>query len=386
MGHAILSPSSASRWMACTPSAQLEAKEPYSSSVYADEGTLAHRLNELMIEHRLGRILEKEYKKKLKEIEAHELYTGEMADHCENFVVYVLELFHSLPQGPILYTEEKVDLSKWVPKGFGTVDIRIIFDGTLYVIDYKHGKGVPVFADKNKQLMLYSLGAYDEMEALYNINTISMTVYQPRIENIDTFEMSVTDLLAWSENELIPKAKQAFEGDGDFVPGEHCRFCRIKAKCTALAEHNLQLAKDNFADEIDPRLLTPEQTADILKKADFFEKWLKAVEDYALDQAVNNGVQWPGMKLVEGISRRKIEDEIGATSALVKAGCRNEDIYKVELQGITALTKLLGKTDFEKVVGEFVVKPPGKPVLVLESDKRQPYGGADRAKAAFANE
>lgn len=385
--HAILSPSSASRWLVCTPSAQLEAKEPYSESVYADEGSLAHRLNELMINYRLGKILEKQYKKKLKEIEAHELYTGEMYDYCENFVVYVLELFNSLPKGALLFTEEKIDLSKWVPQGFGTVDIRIVYDRILHVIDYKHGKGVPVFADKNKQLMLYSLGAWEEMSHLFEIDDIKMTIYQPRIENIDTFEMKAVDLVKWADTELKEKAALAYDGKGSFVVGDHCRWCRVKAKCKALADYNLELAKNVFAEDINPVLLTPEETVEILKKEKFFTDWLNAVTEYALDQAVNHGAQWPGMKLVEGLSRRVYADEEKVVTALIKKGFTTDDIYKpLAVKGITDITKLLGKTDFEKVVGEYVIKPPGKPVLVPETDKRPAYGATERAKQAFENE
>ena len=383
--HAVLSPSSASRWLTCTPSAQLEAQEPYSESVYADEGTLAHRLCELLINHKLGRVLTKDYKKRIKEIESHELYTGEMADHCEGFAVYVLELYNSLPKGSVLLTEERIDLTKWVPEGFGTVDIRIIADKKCYVVDFKYGKGVPVFADNNKQLMLYSLGAYEELSHLYSIDKMVMTIYQPRIDNISSYEMFAGDLLAWANHELLLKATAAYEGKGEFVPGDHCRWCRIKPKCKALADYNLNLAKIAF-EKSDPKLLTPEETVDILSKEKFFTDWLSAVADYALDQAVNHGVQWPGMKLVEGRSVRQYGDEEKIVSVLVQNGMNTVDLYNMKLKGITDMTKLLGKADFERLLSDYIIKPAGKPVLVPESDKRPAFSATERAQQVFKDE
>lgn len=386
-GHAVLSPSSASRWLACTPSARLEAELPQNNSVYADEGTLWHRLSELIIKKRTGRILDKVYKKELKAIQADELYTGEMQDHAEGFATYILEMFNSYKGSAILFTEDQVDLTRWVPDGFGTVDIRMIAGNALTIIDGKYGKGVPVFADQNKQLMLYALGAYEEMAHLYDIRTVKMIVYQPRIENVSTYELPAEKLLLWAELELVRKAKAAYEGTGDFVPGAHCQFCKVKPTCKALASYNLDLAKEVFKDDVNPVLLTPEEIAEVLKREKFFTDWLTAVSDYALDRAVNHGVSWPGMKLVEGISRRKITDEDKAANALLTAGLSPNVYYKpAELKGITDLTKLLGKSDFEKIVGPFIHKPPGKPVLVPETDKRAAFSSADRAKEAFVNE
>lgn len=388
MSHAVLSPSSASRWLKCAPSAQLEAREPYSTSSYADEGTLAHRLAELIIQYKLGRILQKEYKKKVKEIEADELYTGEMADYCEGFAVYVLELFNSMASlDPVLYTEERVHLDKWVPSGFGTVDIQIIADGWLHIIDLKYGKGVPVFADDNAQLKLYALGAYEDMRSMYKIDNITMTIYQPRIDNVSSWQTTPEALNRWADEVLVPGAKLAFDGGGEFVPGDHCKFCKIKGKCKALATFNLELAKKAFADDVDPAILSPEDVAEILQKEKFFTDWLNAVVEYALDQAINHGASWPGMKLVEGRSIRQYIDEERVVSKLVKDGGLNSaDLYNMKIKGITDMTKLLGKADFERLLADLIHKPPGKPVLVAESDKRPAFGAADRAKNAFVNE
>lgn len=379
MSHAILSPSSSERWLTCAPSAQLEAKEPYSTSVYADEGTLAHRLCELIILHKLGKMLNKAFTKSLKEIEAHELYTGEMYDYCDGFAVFVLEKFNSIPNAHI-FTEDKVDLTRWIPQGFGTVDIRIIGGNILHIIDFKYGKGVPVFAEDNSQLKVYALGAYEEMAHIFNIEEVQMTIYQPRIDSVTSHVMYAKELLEWAETVLVPGAKLAYEGGGEFVPGAHCGFCRVKHKCKALAAKNLELAKQAFKE---PAFLSPEEIADIAKQEKAFTDWITSVTDYALDQAVNHGVEWPGMKLVEGRSVRKYSDEENAATALIKTGLNAAEIYNIKLKGITDMTKLLGKSDFEKVLGDFIIKPPGKPTLAPIEDKRPPYASSDRAKEAF---
>lgn len=383
MSHAVLSPSSAGRWLVCTPSARLEAQEPYSSSVYADEGTLAHRLNELLINYRLGRVLNKKYKKDLAEIEADPLYSGEMWGYCDDFATFVLETYNRIrDQHPdaVLFTEDKVNLTRWVPDGFGTVDIRIVWPGYLHIIDYKHGKGVPVFAEDNKQLKLYSLGAYDEMEMLYPISNVKMTIYQPRIDNISSFEMKAENLLLWAEQELTPLAKMADAGQGQFIAGDHCKFCKIKHKCRALADFNLETARKAFED---PATLSDEETVEILKKAKLFMDWIGSVTDYALAQAVEHGKAWPGMKLVEGLSRRRYSNEDEIASVLIKAGLNSADIYSMKLIGLTDMTKLLGKADFERLLSDYVVKPQGAPVLVPESDKRPAFSSVARAQEAF---
>lgn len=382
MSHAILSPSSSSRWLACAPSAQLEAKEPYSTSIYADEGILAHRLCELIILHKLGRVLNKAFAKKLKEIEAHKLYTGEMYDYCDEFAVFVLEKFNSMP-GAHIFTEDKVDLTRWIPQGFGTVDIRIIGGNMLHIIDFKYGKGVPVFAEDNSQLKVYALGAYEEMSHIFNIDYIEMTIYQPRIDSVTSYMMTSKELLQWAEIVLVPGAKLAYEGGGEFVPGSHCGFCKVKHKCKALAKHNLELAKEAFKE---PAFLSPEEIAEIVLKEKAFTGWISSVSEHALDQAVNHGVEWPGLKIVEGRSIRKYSDEDKAASELASKGFTGDQIFNVKLKGITDMTKLLGKADFEKVLGDFIIKPPGKPTLAAIDDKRPAFSSTDRAKEAFKNE
>lgn len=382
MSHAILSPSSAHKWLKCTPSAQLEAREPYSTSSYADEGTLAHRLAELLIKKQLGHVLAKDFKKQLEAIQADDLYTLEMADYCRDFCTYVMEQYNSLGLDAMIFTEDRVDLSEYVPGGFGTVDIRIVASGVLHVIDLKYGKGVPVFADDNAQLKLYALGAVLEMEHIYNMADVVLTIYQPRLENISSYLLSVEELKAWGESELRPRAALAWEGKGDFVPGTHCQFCKIKHKCRALAEYNLAAVREAFKN---PALLEPDEIAEIVQGQKAFTDWIGSVADYAYDQAVNHGVVWPGLKLVEGRSNRVYTDELKVWAALLAAGFDAADIQTAKLKGITELTKLLGATDFERILGNFITKPAGKPVLVPQADKRAAFGAAERAKDAFKN-
>jgi len=382
MSHAILSPSSAHRWLKCTPSAQLEALEPYSTSSYADEGTLAHRLAELLIKKQLGHITTPIYKNHLLAIQHDDLYTLEMADYCQNFADYVIEQFNTLGLDAMIFTEDRVDLSEFVPGGFGTVDIRIVASGVLHVIDLKYGKGVPVFADDNPQLKLYALGAVLEMEHIYNMADVVLTIYQPRLENISSYLLSVEELKAWGESELRPRAALAWEGKGDFVPGTHCQFCKIKHKCRALAEYNLATVREAFKN---PALLEPDEIAEIVQGQKAFTDWIGSVADYAYDQAVNHGVTWPGLKLVEGRSNRVYTDEVRITEVLLAHGLSLEEIHTLKLKGITEMSKLLGKGDFERILGDFITKPAGKPVLVPEADKRAAFGAAERAKDAFKN-
>jgi hypothetical protein len=330
---------------------------------------------------------EPEFKKAFAIIEKDDLYAPDMYDYCDGFAVYCLEVYNELKGkglDPVLFTEDKVDLTKWVPFGFGTVDVRIVADGMLFVFDFKYGKGVPVFAEDNTQLKLYALGAYEEMSHLYEINTVALHVYQPRIDNVGAYLMTVPGLLKWADEYLVPRARMAYAGEGDFVPGSHCQFCRIKPKCRALASYNLELAKKAFEE---PATLSPDEIAEIVQKEKFFSDWLSAVTTHALDQALNHGVKWPGLKLVEGRSIRKYTDDGLVSAALLNAGLKDEDIYKpLEVKGITEITKIVGKTDFERILGGLVHKPPGKPILAPAEDKRPEFNPVDRAKAAFKDE
>lgn len=382
--HALLSPSSAYRWLACTPSAKLESTFPESSSTYADEGTLAHSISELIIMWRLNQVTEPVYEQAMDEYRQHELYEPAMEEHCDNYAVFVIEQFHAAKVRTIdarLFLEQKFDLSDYIPEGYGHVDVSIIADGVLDITDLKYGKGVPVSAINNQQLKLYGLGALKQFDYLYDIRTVRMTVFQPRIDNVNTWEISVTDLLQWAETELKTLAAMAFEGEGEYVPGDHCRFCKAKPVCKKLADYNLQLAQYDFRN---PDLLIDEEVTDILDRVDLFKNWVESVEAYALDQAVKHGKQWPGYKVVEGRSNRKYSNETAIANLLREKGHGDDVIFKKSLYGITELTKLLGKKQFDLIVSPLLVKPPGKPALVAAADPRPAISSLENARQDFA--
>ncbi len=229
--------------------------------------------------------------------------------------------------------------------------------------------------------MLYSLGALREFDFLYDIHTVRMTIYQPRIGNISTWEISVEDLMQWAENDLKPRAALAFDGRGEYEPGKHCQFCKAKAVCKALADHNLEIAKYEFKES---DLLADSDVSDILSRAKFIADWLSAVEDYALQQAVEAGKKWPGYKVVEGRSNRKYADEEEVASVLTIKGIKTQDIYNFKLKGLTEMEKMLGKKEFTVLLSDLIIKPPGKPTLVPESDKRPEYNSAENAAKDFA--
>ena len=385
MSHAVLSPSGASRWLNCTPSARLEQQFPDSSGEAAKEGSLALELGETILKHHYRFIDFAEYTKALKVIESSKYYNADMQGYAENYAAYVIETFEaakSVTKDAVLQIEAQLNLTDYVPEGFGTGDAVIIADGTMNIIDLKYGKGVNVSCENNKQMMLYALGGLRDFDFMYSIDTVCMTIYQPRMDNISTFEMSVKDLQAWAENFLKPLAKLAFEGAGVFKVGDHCRFCRAKAVCKANANENLELAKYDFAESI---LLNDAEVADILSRASAFKAWISSVEEMALTEAVEKGKNWPGNKLVEGRSNRVYSDEDKVAKALVREGFAESEIYTRKILGITAMEKAITKKTFESVLGELIIKPAGKPTLVVESDKRSAWNSAESAKNDFSN-
>lgn len=370
MAHALLSPSSASRWLACTPSARLETKFKDKTSSYAEEGTTAHTLAEAIIKYEHGLIKKREYNKLRKEVEATEWYNEEMEEFCQAYADHITEI---TPEGATLIVEERLDMTNYVEGGFGTADAIILHDGTLYFRDLKYGKGVPVYAENNPQLKLYALGALNDFGYIFDVKRVNVGIFQPRLDNISVCEYSVEELTEWAETELKPKADLAYAGKGEYVAGSHCMFCKAKATCRAFAEYNLSIAQEQFDD---PALLTDEEVVEILEKKPIFEKWIKAVAEYALEEAIA-GKKWPGMKVVEGRSNRVYKDENKVEATLKKAGFTN--IYTpAKLLGITALAKELGKTKFAELVEPLLDKPEGKPTLVPESDKRPEFNSAEQ--------
>lgn len=386
--HAVLSPSAASRWISCPPSARLEEKAEESTSSAANEGTLAHSLGELLIKGKLGLIKSPEpsFSDQYKIIKANPQYEQAMYDYCDDYATYVIEQFAEAQKhtkDALLFLEQKLDLTDYVPEGFGTGDAIIIANEWLTLIDLKYGKGVPVSSTENKQMMLYGLGALKEFEMFYDIRNVRMTIYQPRIDNISTFDMSVSDLKDWAENELKPKAALAFEGKGEFVAGTHCRFCKVKATCRANSIYNLKIIKEDFKD---PIFLEDTEISEILDKSDQFKKWVGAVEEYAFSEALK-GKRWPNMKLVAGRSSRIYTDETQIIKVLTEHAFHplEKIMEPQQLLGVTKLEKVLGKTEFEVWVSDYIIKPPGKLTLVDVSDKRPEYNSIESAREDFKN-
>lgn len=379
--HAILSPSGASKWLACTPSARLEAKAANTTSDAAAEGTLAHSLGELIISFRTQAITAKKYREQLAIIEQAEYYNKAMYEYCDGYAVYVLEQLSAAKAhtpSASLFIEQRLRMTEYIPEGFGTGDAGIIADGYLDIIDLKYGKGVAVSAVDNPQLKVYALGWLAEFDHVYDIHTIRLHIYQPRLGNISVHEVPQEQLTQWAENVLKPKAAQAYKGEGDFAAGKHCQFCRVKTTCKANRDYQLEIAANDFAEcfDGDTTLLTDDDIAEILSRADAFKSWVNAVEEYALAEALK-GKKWPGYKLVNGRSKRTITDKEAVAKLLVKEGFDRTKIYKPqELVGITDMEKLTGKKWFDSNVSQYTVKQPGAPTLAPADDKRAEYNSA----------
>ena len=357
--HALLSASSSDRWLHCPPSARLCENYEDKGSDYAAEGTDAHALCEFRLKQALGIPTEDP-------IENLSWYNEEMEDCASGYEAYVLEQLEAAKQicsDPIVLIEQRVDFSRWVEEGFGTADNIIIADGVLKICDYKHGRGVEVSAVENPQMMCYALGALELFDDIYDIDTVSMTIFQPRRDNVSTFDIPKEELYRWADEVLKPTAELAFAGDGNFLCGEWCGFCKAKHDCRARAEANLELAKYDFRV---PPLLTDEEIEDILARVDDLVSWASDIKKYALQQAIS-GKEWNGWKLVEGRSNRKYTNEAAVAAAVTNAGF---DPYEKKVLGITAMQKLLGKTHFEELLFPYIEKPQGKPTLVRSSDKR----------------
>ena len=362
--HAFLSASSSHRWLACPPSALLCAKEADQSSAYAKQGSDAHELCEYLLLRALGH-------DPPDPTENLDYYDAEMlscAEGYRDFVMEQVEEARKLSADPLICVEQRLDYSRWVENGFGTGDCVIVADDLLHVIDYKYGLGVLVSASGedgtgNSQLKCYALGALDTFGDLYDIRRIKLSIYQPRRENVDTFDMPVEDLLRWADDVLSPIAKLAFTGEGEFCAGDHCVFCKVKATCRARADYNMKLAKYEFEK---PAMLNDEEIASILPMIDSLVSWATDIKEFALQQALS-GTVYEGYKVVEGRSNRKYSDETAVARIVQEAGY---DPFEKKLLGVTAMQRQLGKKRFQELLGGFLYKPPGKPVLVPTSDSR----------------
>lgn len=371
-GHALLSASSAGRWMHCPPSVRLGEGFADKNSSYAVEGTEAHAL----CEYKLLKALKRRAVNPTRKLQ---FYNEEMEVCAEGYRDFVMELVEQAKvrgSAPVVLVEQRVDFSSWVKEGFGTADALVITEGMLTICDYKHGQGIMVEATNNEQLKCYALGALYMFDALYDIDKVQLVIYQPRRENVSVFELAAKDLYEWATECLAPQAKLAFAGEGEFSCGVWCRFCKAKHICRARAENNLLLAKHDF--QLPPTLDDVEIEL-ILSMVDDLSVWASDIKEYALRQAIA-GKEWQGWKIVEGRSNRRYMNEAAVTEVVSKAGF---EPYEKKLLGITAMQKLLGKTRFEELLAAYIEKPPGKPTLVPSSDKRP---AMHNAKTEFMEE
>ena len=376
--HALLSASASHRWLACTPSALLESEVPDTASEFAKEGTLAHEFCDLKLRLHTGDIKESTYKRNISKLRKDELYQKEMEEYADDYFTYVME---KLTDTAVLTPETQVDFSEYVPEGFGTSDAIIIDDGKMTIIDFKYGKGVEVSAVDNPQLRLYSLGALHTFSMIYDINTIDMCIYQPRIGNISEDSITVDELLEWGENTVKPAAALAFKGVGQRLAGDHCKFCKIQSECPAMYAYSMSVVSDYFDIEEpetwDKEKLRPEDYASILSKVKAVKAWLGAIEDYCIEHVLSGELKVPGYKIVEGRSIRKFTDVDKAIAEIVATGYDESTLYERVPLSLSKMEKMVGKAQFNKLAASFIEKPKGKPTIVVETDKRPEYTPAD---------
>lgn len=366
--HARFSPSAANRRIHCPPSLLLEEQFEEGESIYAAEGTAGHAL----AEHLIRKHLKMRTKRPTSPYYTDELIAA--VDEYVSFVISEIEDARRTCKQPIFLVEQRVDASEYVDNCFGTADMIIITDKVAHIIDLKLGKGVEVHAEENPQLMIYGLGVLHMAEALYDIETVRMTIFQPRLYNSSTWDVSPEYLKRWGGEVLRPAGAKALIGAGDFAAGTWCRFCRARNQCRARAEHFLEMARMEFRQ---PALLSDEEISEVMSKADELSKWASDVYAFAQEQAICNGKHWPGYKVVEARSVRKYTSDEEVIEAACKAGYK--DIFKHSLISITEMERLMGKENFNMILGHLVYKPKGKLTLVPESDKRQAINNTAQA-------
>lgn len=378
--HALLSPSSASRWMACTPSARAEEKHPNTTSTAAEEGTLAHELAEACALFACNQITHNAYKIRRDKVAQNAMYDTDMQEHCEDYGRFVGEAFEAakkLDKNAILLVEQRLDMSEFAPGSFGTSDIVIVAEGFVRVIDFKYGR-FEVSAVNNAQMKMYALGAYAEHDLDYNIEQVEVTIYQPRVYTVTSSEvLSIGVLLSWGE-ELTIAAEKAFKGEGEYKVGTHCHFCR-NAACKAKGEEMLKLAKAEF---VSPDSLTDAQVAEVVSRAGELKKWLDTVVQYATDKA-KSGEDIAGLKLVQGRGKRVITDGDKLVEVLTGAGFDAALLYERKLLGLTALERAVGKARFGELTTEVITKTQGAVVIVPDADKRKAWEAPTAAKDDF---
>ena len=361
--HALLSASGSKRWLTCTPSAKLEATLPEQKKAsgafdFSQEGTMAHALGEIKLRYHFGQIEIEEYNRELEIIKATPYYDDDFAAYVDNYVLYVRS---QIGEGDVPLFEQRVDFSDWVPDGFGTADVVILSKYKIRVIDLKFGKGIPVAAMDNTQLRLYALGAYSKFKEEYpELREVEYTIHQPRLDSISSDGTSITKLIDWANYFVKPKAKKAWSGAGEFLPGDHCQFCRAKAQCRARSDYNTELARQEFKA---PPLLTEEEISAILSKAQDLRTWVNDVETYALDQAVTCNNVPPGFKLATSVTHRRIADHELAATVLVEKGIPSEQLWEPrKLKSLATLEKI--NKQVAAYLGDLVLRPEGSPKLV----------------------
>ena len=361
--HALLSASGSKRWLTCTPSARLEAtlpeqKKASGSFDFSQEGTMAHSLGEIKLRYHFGQIGIEEYNRELEIIKATPYYNDDFEAYVDNYVLYTRS---QIGEGDVPLFEQRVDFSDWVPDGFGTADVVILSKYKIRVIDLKFGKGIPVAAMDNSQLRLYALGAYSKFKEEYpDIREVEYTIHQPRLDSISSDGTSLEKLLDWARYYVAPKAKKAWSGSGEFLPGDHCQFCRAKATCRARSDFNTELAKQEFKA---PPLLTAEEVSEVLGKAQDLRTWVNDVEAYTLEQAVTCNVIPTGYKLSTSVTHRKISDHELAATVLVEKGIPSEQIWEPrKLKSLATLEKI--NKQVAAYLGDLVLRPEGSPKLV----------------------
>ncbi len=366
--HALLSASGAHRWLKCTPSARLEDTLPERTSEYAEEGRLAHELAELRLrKHFIEPMGVRKFNNRVKKFKENPLWQDEMLKHTETYLEYLKGVSMDFSSQPYVAVEKKLNFSTYVPEGFGTGDCIMIHGSILYVVDFKYGKGVPVSAENNVQMMLYALGAYAEYLLLYPITEVRMVIVQPRLDSISEWVITVDDLLAWG-NVIKPIAQTAFAGEGEFAVGEHCKFCRAKSLCRARAEFNTGL--EEYKD-LKPPLISNVEVGELLIKAKDLAKWAADLEEYALSACLQ-GEEVPGWKAVHGRSSRKFTDMDAAFKILMENDIEEAILYERKPLTLAKVEKTIGKAKFGELLNDYVEMPPGKPTLVPENDKREP--------------
>ena len=391
--HALLSASSASRWLKCTAAPRFEEHLPERTSEYAEEGRLAHSICELKTLKKFTVMTSRTYTTRLNKLKKDPLYSEEMDKTSDLYIEHLTEQAMLYDSTPTVVAEVQVDFGEYVPEGFGTCDNVMIGGDTLSITDYKHGKGVPVSAVGNPQMRLYALGALKRYAPVFcdAIKKVRMSIDQPRLDSYTTDTITVEELLAWGES-IKPIAQKAFSGLGEFVPGDHCRFCRGKAQCRARA--NTHTALEDFKDCVLPdkpapddltRTLTDAEIGDLLIRGQQLVQWYKDLEDYAT-KALLDGKPIEGWKLVAGRSNRTFTDQDAAIKAVIAAGYDEALVYDRKPKTLSELEKLMGKSEFADKIGSYVIKPPGKPTLAPATDKREAYNPAAADFAGIAAE